>query len=265
MSLILDAIKKSERDRLQQSVPDLASNHMDYSSDVSQKNWKPWIITAVFVVVVLLTWLFVGGSGSSVESGLPSTKAKPEPKELATTNTRHSIKDPKLSFKEDKPQGMKVISKLSLKPSLKPSLAKSDTVIKLQPTISLTDQVSENKEKTVYKQSSTKLPKPQQSQQKKEPQISKLDQSKSVEGSQNYQQIYQLPKPIQNKIPQISFSSHIFTGDPATSFVVLNNKMLAVGESFSSDIHVSNISKQGVVLSFDEYEFLLESLQSWQP
>ena len=69
---------------------------------------------------------------------------------------------------------------------------------------------------------------------------------------------WELPDTIRAEVPEIKFSVLVFAADPADRFVLINGQRLAEGESAQSGLVVKEIRREGVVFSYRLYQFLVE-------
>ena len=75
--------------------------------------------------------------------------------------------------------------------------------------------------------------------------------------------ITELSQSIQSQLPAISFSTHIYVKDGG-SFVIINNRNLSDGMKLGNGIVLEKIVREGVILSFRDRYFTLNSMESWQ-
>ncbi len=254
MSLILDAIKKSERERQQQAIPDLASNHRDYLQKPTS-NKKRWIFSVMgFSLVLLLGWMAFSFyfKQIAVEAGVRSIN-QPVTKNLKTKNSTEP------ASKENTIQTMTVISRRSLKLEQPPKNNASPK--KKQPVSEISSKVSIKP--SVVKGSDTESPVVHQvveQQLKNEPTDAPM-----IPQNAKYPSLFSMDKKFQSQIPAIQFTSHVFTGDESTSFVSLNQRMLGAGEWLTDELKITHITADGVMLEYRGQSFFLEALQSWTP
>ncbi len=208
MSLILDAIKKSERERQQQEVPGLGANHDEYHQPQNRKNWLPLIVLFVFIGLILL---FLG----EIKGLLGIEKQNP-------------------------------VSSDGIKVKVEPNIDSND--FKNKPENLLEKPLEKITEVKKEKQLLTT---------QSEPKTIKF--LKPVDNS--VQSIVNLNDEIRARLPAINFSSHVFTGNSATSFVVLNDALLGVGENLNDDIEIVQINKEGIVILFQQQQVFVKALE----
>lgn len=69
---------------------------------------------------------------------------------------------------------------------------------------------------------------------------------------------WELPDAVRADIPEIKFSVLVFAKKPADRFVLINGERLAEGDSPQSGLVVKEIRRDGVVFSYRLYQFLVE-------
>lgn len=69
---------------------------------------------------------------------------------------------------------------------------------------------------------------------------------------------WELPDGIRAEVPEFKFSVLVFAADPADRFVLINGQRLEEGDSVQSGVLVKEIRRDGVVFSYRLYQFLVE-------
>ena len=75
--------------------------------------------------------------------------------------------------------------------------------------------------------------------------------------------ITELPINVQRQIPDLVFSSHLFSDEPSFRMVNINGKMRQEGDMVDSDLRLVEISEEGVVLGYRHYVFEVSVLRDW--
>ena len=73
----------------------------------------------------------------------------------------------------------------------------------------------------------------------------------------------QMPQWLQNEVPSLHFSLHMYTSDVASSWVRLNGKDYYTGGITKDGLVIEAIQPQTVVLQFQGQRFSLKALSSW--
>lgn len=89
MSYILEALKKSEQKRRQDSVPDLLTVHDNELPKSIRRAWWPYALTGILLVSVgaALPWLYIKYSGPGAEG----VRSAPAMNDLAEYSTRKPV------------------------------------------------------------------------------------------------------------------------------------------------------------------------------
>lgn len=72
-----------------------------------------------------------------------------------------------------------------------------------------------------------------------------------------------LPRGIQEQIPNLTFSSHIFAEDPAVRMVNINGELYREGDTIARGVKLLKITEAGAVLSYLHYTFAVGVLEDW--
>lgn len=69
---------------------------------------------------------------------------------------------------------------------------------------------------------------------------------------------WELPDAVRADVPEIKFSVLVYATDPADRFVLINGQRLGQGDSIQPGLEVREIRRDGVVFSYRLYQFLVE-------
>lgn len=72
-----------------------------------------------------------------------------------------------------------------------------------------------------------------------------------------------LPRNVQRQIPDLQFSSHLFSDDRSFRMVNINGNMLREGEYINDDLRLEEITTDGVILNYQHYMFEISILRDW--
>ncbi|XOV87337.1 MAG: general secretion pathway protein GspB [Pseudomonadota bacterium] len=75
--------------------------------------------------------------------------------------------------------------------------------------------------------------------------------------------IAELPPSIQRQIPDLTFSSHIYSDEPTFRMVNINGRSLREGDMIADGIKLVEISEEGVIMSYLHYTFEVSVLRDW--
>ena len=76
--------------------------------------------------------------------------------------------------------------------------------------------------------------------------------------------ISELPRNIQSEIPDLQFSTHLFSEEASFRMVTINGQILKEGEYISSGLRLKEVTEEGVILSYKNYLVELSVLTTWQ-
>jgi general secretion pathway protein B len=69
---------------------------------------------------------------------------------------------------------------------------------------------------------------------------------------------WELPDAVRSEVPEIKFSVLVYAKNPEDRFVLVNGQRLGEGDSVQSGLLVQEIRRDGVVFSYRLYQFLVE-------
>ncbi|MFC6669209.1 general secretion pathway protein GspB [Marinobacterium aestuariivivens] len=70
----------------------------------------------------------------------------------------------------------------------------------------------------------------------------------------------QLPVDVQRSLPELKFSVHIYSEDPASRRVKIGERMMREGQRITPQVRLEEIIPKGVILSYQEYRFRMNAL-----
>lgn len=237
MSYILEALKKSERERKKEGVPDLQADHsLPLSSIPSRKPLARWLAG----VMVLL---FIGGGGWFWWQGqegdqplsldeqqvpaLPPAIASPPVPPLASMVSESSSEPVKLS-----PRIQEKISR---------EVRQAVTEVREQnqpvpvPVVEAAPVIPEEKEEQVHEITDNPLP------------------EKHLEPAPFL--FEELPAKVRNNIPELSFAGHVYADDAEKRLIVINNRIVREGDLISKGLSLVQITLDGVIMRYQTLVF----------
>jgi len=287
MSFILDALKKLEQKRNQESIPDLLTVH---SSPVQKPQkrlfWLSMIVIALFINAgILLAWLKPWHSEKEVVASQPST----EQPELASSGPSHNPDEAEPAAPSavlEKTSGPPVPDPHEIKLS-----SESAPVTDSIPQTSLASKEKVESSRTLPAESrpDTKilseesevsgarsfLPGEEElsalrGKIKEEIDISAKappDESvltvDSVPGSAvSYEEVVdmnQLPSDLRNELPKISINTHIYSNNPSSRVVNINGIVLREGDNIAKGLTLQEITTSGVIISYKDRLFRIRA------
>ncbi len=267
MSYILDALRKSEQQRLQGEAPLLVSTQI--SSNVGKQPALLFygLVAAILICAgILIGWL------------RPWQQDETEAVKSATALTQDETKPPQIA---PKPQLLTPQPEKAKKPELALPEQKSISTTKLASRVDRMEQdvpvpsnISANTAANIpakiaalprKSQTSTAVPQvPEQIvDEAATPAMEKttppsLESNGTVDEAAQEQKIIamiELPLAIQQEIPKMSISGHAYSTVPKERIVGINDRLLQEGEYLSPGLRLEQITADGLVFSYKKYIF----------
>ena len=219
MSLILDALKKSEAERQRGQVPNLLSPlpSTPSQSHAQKKSGQPWLIVLALLLAVLVAGYFYLKKDGADSADIPTTQVEPaptsasDPATAAITNTMPTspvLPEPKPVPVQETPASREDIEKPAL----------TQTVIEL----------------------------PQQ-------------ETPSAEGHDSEPRIAgmaEMPVEQRQQLPALKLSMHVYSAEPSKRFAIIDGQRVNEGSVLGTAV-VEKIRQDGVVLSVQGQSYLL--------
>jgi general secretion pathway protein B len=253
MSYILDALRKSEQERQRGKVPDLNSYKDDNVAEASRRNIWPWVTAAVVVInltIVAIIWAPARGPQSTPVVQTSPVLMAPAPAPVAAAPTVQAPAQqvpptpvaaapvhtpaPYAQAAPPAPQPMQAPAPLpqTVMVDTRPPVQAAPTVVSPQ-----TPDLSTEPEEPLYPAHS--------------PNIAYMPQ------------LEELPADERAGIPDMTFSSHMYSSMPRFRSIIINGKRLKEGEYFTEDLQVREITDKGVIMSKGSVLFAVDVLGRW--
>ncbi|WP_136796462.1 general secretion pathway protein GspB [Desulfosediminicola ganghwensis] len=279
MSYILDALKKSDNERQQGTIPDLQSRHSVYPEFSKRRKKKPKTLW-----VVLLTTVFVVSSGAifwyvvpylpfslQITSKDSATAAEKIPAVQKNTAQKIVQSTPKTQVTEQlvpKPQ-------VTEQPEPKPQVTEQPTpktqiIEQPTPKTQITEQpiarqatgnspsiADEPKEQPIQQPDVTLQPAPITP--AKETSSENTDEKIIPRDSLPY--LSELPADVRTDIPNLRFAAHTYSEQPEKRMIIVNNQIKRQGQWIDKGLLLEEITWEGVVLSFNGLRFQVITTQ----
>jgi len=260
MSYILEALKKSEKERQRGTLPDMLTVQ-DIVADKPQKQlaWWAWLIA---VALVLNAGMFVWWLGFSQTEKAKVVQAPVAEKATLLNDAAHTAPDRDKSspdfvqtiVSESRPVAKNIVpatgSAEFVDPDNTQSQLKRQVVRDIQnktvpeKPASVSDTVkpsapakSEQAERTAHLSSG-----------------STGDQAEMPEDNKIYR-LKELPLSIQQDLPSFSISALMYSVNPASRMVRVNDQMMYEGQDLTAGIKLEEITRDGVIFRHRKYRF----------
>jgi len=233
MSYILDALKKSDRDRQRGEVPSLNSVHDRFPdspryrlSGRRRKYFFAAFVTVLTVAVFLTTWYWKENNHGFDETVIKEEKLITEKGNL----------EPPIKLTNTK-------KKLVIENQIEPSQEEEAAVISPQKKLT---QIPRTKKKILAERQ------PEPIQEEKTPVVLPLKELPETPG------IEILPESMRSAIPELNFAGHTYSETPSKRMIIINNKILREGERIDSNLILVTITWTGVILDYNGQKFKVE-------
>jgi general secretion pathway protein B len=251
MSYILDALKKSEKERQRGTTPNILTTQDVQSQKPKKRPLWPYLFLVALLLNagVLLLWLGPWHSkkphvvvqpvgvqqhesdtlesvheGSNVRSpvALPSTgPSKTTGPGVGKGIQQDQITQTEADLQKDVPTISKPMTNAKGLPEVSPSVPKQPAVVSQVPSESKPDNnIVSTVENKVYK-------------------------------------LKDLPLSIQQGLPDFNITVAIYSNDPASRMVKINNQLMREGQYLTNGLKLEEITPDGVIFSYQNYRFRL--------
>lgn len=245
MSYILDALKKSERERGHGGVPGVQTVH---SSGLNYNNEKttywPYILITAVVLNLGAILYFIIDKDSDTEAHLSRTQSQNTnevvPQTVAADDTAHlpagnSIEN---EATQAPPQNSPAEPEAVVPPATVAVTEPARPVVKAKKNRANTNSIKETPVAT-----------------KKEDITPYQDEVKDF---------HDLPQSTKQQLPAIVISAHVYSSNPLQRSIVINNNFLEEGEYVLDGLILHEITKDGAVLDYNGMLFHYGVVSSWQ-
>ena len=264
MSYILDALRKSEQQRLQGEAPLLVSTQL--SSNVGKQ--PALLVYGLVAAILICAGIFIGwlrpwqqGEAEAVKSATTLTQDETKlsqiaPKPQLLTPQPEKAKKPELALPEQKSisttklasradrmeQDVPEPSNISAKVAAMPRKSQTSTAVPQVPEQIVDEAATPSMEKSTP------------------PSLESNGTNGTVDETAQKQEqrivaMTELPLAIQQEIPKMSISGHAYSTVPKERIVGINDRLLQEGEYLSPGLRLEQITADGLVFSYKKYLF----------
>jgi general secretion pathway protein B len=261
MSYILDALKKSEKERQNRTVPDPLEIH-DYITHEPKKRIPAWAyvlsVAAIISIGLLLYWGSPWQSKKTENTGIVSdeksvalnTPASPSP-DQPKNDTQKAV----IAEKEKEPES-KYTDTAKAAQTLRNS-GKNETLQAAAQSMEKTKEKSAQSGESA-KSHATAVNDPQYmvqaapvvSGQRAESQTPAADTNKIYA-------ISELPLSLQQSLPAFTISAFLYSDDPGARMVRVNGKMMREGDALAEGLKLNEIRQNELIFGYQQYRVRL--------
>ena len=256
MSYILDALRKSEQERQRGQVPDLNS-YQDIPAPVeTARNIWPWVAAAAVVinlVVILMVWApwraaEVSDTGLARQAVVPAAGASSA---APARQQQDSEPAPVARAATTPAPQQQVAAAPAVRPAPQPTQpvpARSEPV----PTTVVEDNRPQiQAQPTIVSPDQPELP------------VQSTVENTPAPNVAYMPQLEELPANERQGIPDMTFSSHMYSSIPRYRSVIINGKRLKEGDYFTPNLQLREITDKGVIMSNGGTLFSVDVLGRW--
>jgi len=263
MSYILDALKKSDRERKQGEVPDLQSDHGLRSGHGNrEKRSSLWIWLSGGVLLTLSALVLYWGMQrnsvalqekiSDLEKSVVQLKEQPAPVALhPPAGKEKTVLQPLTSEEEKDNSAVVPAPAVPQKAVLQPLVMETENDKGL-----VADRVQQPviEEKTVIK--------PQNVPRKIQPKVvaappKSVAPEVAAEKAEGLPLVQDLPASVQKMLPPLKLAGHVYAKDATKRMVMVNNRICREGDLVENQLYLEQIVWEGVVLRYQDIRFRL--------
>ena len=270
MSYILDALRKSEQERQRGKVPDFSSSPENIAAAPAKRNLWPIIAVAALVVnLALAGYFFMGNSNSPAQIAQPQTQQSPAqqfvqsesqsapqaapqttPQKTAEVRSTAAPKITASHQSQARPAPVKPIPApdQAPKPAVTKMVEPEPIIIKPRNQTAFQDVASSAPAKSEPQHAAATQPEPDSNYM---PNVGYLPQLEELSANQR------------QNIPDMTFSSHMYSSLPKYRSIIINGKRLKEGQFFNSELQVREITESGVIMSQENTLFQVDVLGRW--
>lgn len=249
MSFILEALKKSARERERGNIPTIEANHKtEYDLHFSRHragSTTKWFI--LLPLVLLPAIVFAAWYGLQQNSSKGNATNSP-PAQTAVIEQTQSRSDNTTAVS------------MKLENRVKVDMAKQNPIV--------VDSSDLNTPKTVLKvitrEASSQQPTPQTPSEKitlssqDEAGLKIITPTVQESGEKEPPLLSYLPLELRNKIPEIKVAGHAYSEIPAKRMIMINNKIVRERSVIAPKLYLEEITVNGIILNYDSTRFRID-------
>ncbi|MBV1922089.1 MAG: general secretion pathway protein GspB [Pseudomonadales bacterium] len=247
MSYILDALKKSEEERKKGDLPGLQT----YTPTAGAPSGKRvWVVVVIVLVATNIIGLFIWAPWQTA-TVLVKENVPPRPR------TQH-INAPSIPVRQ-RPADIEPVAQVIVKPVVKPVPSKFTVKPKAEPVV---EPLTQTTAEPVAQLPSQDREAPA-SEVKISPRPQEEYREQATPSTAYLPQVSELPQSIQAQIPDLTFSSHMYSSQERFRSITINGKRLKQGRYYSDKLYVNEITEKGAIMGFEGTLFEVDVLGQW--
>ena len=261
MSYILDALKKSEKERQKRTVPDPREIH-DYITHEPKKRIPAWAyvlsVAAIMSIGLLLYWGNPWQSKKTEKAGIVSgeksvalnTPASPSP-DQPKKDTQKAV----IAEKEKEPESIHTDTAKAAQPLR--SAGKNETLQAAAQSMEKTKEKSAQSGESTKSHAAAANESQHMVQAAPVPSEQKAESQTPAPDTTTIYTISELPLALQQSLPAFTISAFLYSDDPGARMVRVNGKMLREGDSLAEGLKLNEIRQNELIFGYQHYRVRL--------
>jgi general secretion pathway protein B len=247
MSYILDALKKSEQQRGQGAIPDVQTVHsssLNYR-DEKKTYWPYLLIAAVTLNLIAIVYFIIDKDNISENNTLlvqDTAINNNAEKTIAENNTQTAA--PAVAPEKQ------IINTTNTNTKIKPE--KTKTVVPATATAVKKKTDSSNNRDTITPGTNSYAA------------VNKRPAQPQAQTQKDIIDFYDLPDSIQQQLPAIIVSAHVYSSNPLQRSIVINNNFMEEGEYVIDNLILHEITADGAIFDYEDTRFHYNVVSGWQ-
>lgn len=238
MSFILDAIAKSEQERQQQEVPQAQILALPLGNTQRPRRLLPYLVAAALILNAVVVVIWMQSNNSDPGSLVLDKSDIVEGQEVQTTTVA-----PVAAVEQTVAEEEQIIAPTP------------------EPLTNATNDSANIKDDTTWIRAE---PETLSNQLRSEPEATKSAAENSEIKMRSVSRPGELPGNIRKDLPTVVFSGHLYSTNPNSSIVFVdNNRPVKMGQRIVDEVYLHEITATGVVVEFRGYLIDVGVLQNW--
>jgi general secretion pathway protein B len=244
MSYILDALKKSEQQRGQGSIPNVQTVHsssLNYR-DENKSYWPYILITAVTLNLAAIVYFIIDKDTISEDSVLSDQDT------VDNNSEQHVVLNNTATVAPAAPESQ--IKQLR-------NTTGTNTNIEPEKTKIVVPAKTESIAKTSSPANDDEIIAPGYN-------SNSAVNNRPLQAQKNIIDFYDLPASTQQQLPAIIVSAHVYSTNPLQRSIVINNNFMEEGEYVIDNLILHEITADGAIFDYGETRFSYSVVSGWQ-
>lgn len=241
MSYILDALKKSEAERSNRDHAEFAHRVPFEAAPRRQREIWPYLLVLALIanalVVVYVMWP-QSGADESAGSGETAVVQRQESVERETTD---AVPEKPVRDEAEAPETAEA-------PDESAPVVPEETPSQTSDGASQTESRENPADEQAKQEPDATSPSPEPEETEAPPEVPGIDA---------------MPSSVQRRVPEMTFNAHLYSSNPSSRQVMINNRKLREGDRVG-DLVIKEITPAGAVFRLDEHVFQIGIVRDWQ-